>query len=252
MSDMKNWRIYLVLAAILTVVATVVVLRPSAARTAVAEVRPAAAVRNAASPATAPSVPAGTSATTAGVVPTVTTLAPAPVTTTVATTPVHITPPTVARAVPVPASSSPTAVGSAALARVRYPWATLGYQITFHGPKSGFLGLTNCSTRRIDIYVTPGQSVVQVEYVTTFEIAHAIDCLTNTPQRDARWAATRGFTLHGSWYPSCSCSEDAFASGDFADVFALSQVGPIYQWRSSLAPAPDSRQMAALLPMFQV
>ena len=62
-----------------------------------------------------------------------------------------------------------------------------------------------------------------------------------------RWAGLRGFQLTGPWFPPCSCSEDAYASGDFAEVFARWQAGPVYPWRSTLAPAPTGPQLRALV-----
>ena len=133
---------------------------------------------------------------------------------------------------------------------IRYPWTKLGYPIAFHGPKAGFLGLTDCRTHHIDIYVAKGQSVAQVAYVTAFEIGHAIDCSNQVPGHQAEWPTLRGFHYAGPWYPSCSCSEDRFASGDFAEVFARWQVGAFYPWRSTLAPPPNAAQLSTLVPLF--
>ena len=134
---------------------------------------------------------------------------------------------------------------------IRYPWAQLGYQVVFHGPRAGFLGLTDCTGRHIDIYVTAGQTVAQVEFATAYEIGHAVDCTYTSPAREAEWPALRGFHLFGPWFPDCSCSEDAFASGDFAEVFARWQAGSVYPWRSTLAPAPTPAELAALVGFLQ-
>ena len=136
------------------------------------------------------------------------------------------------------------------LALITYPWTKLGYTLTFHGPKAGFFGLTDCHTHNIDIYVTSSQTVVQVAYITAFEIGHAIDCAHLADGHQTTWPALRGYHLTGSWFPSCSCSEDHFSSGDFSEVFARWQVGPAYAWRSALAPAPTAAQIAALIPQF--
>jgi hypothetical protein len=146
---------------------------------------------------------------------------------------------------------SPGDVGAQALARITYPWALLGYRLAIHGPRDGFFGLTDCTSRHIDIYVTPGQTVAQVEFALAFEIAHAVDCTRLSSARQAKWARLRGFHLTGPWFPPCSCSEDAYPSGDFAEVFARWQAGPAYPWRSTLAPAPTARQLQALVPFLQ-
>ncbi len=149
-----------------------------------------------------------------------------------------------------PATTGPAAIGTQAVALITYPWTKLGYTLTFHGPKAGFFGLTDCHTHNIDIYVTSSQTVVQVAYITAFEIGHAIDCAHLADGHQTTWPALRGYHLTGSWFPSCSCSEDHFSSGDFSEVFARWQVGPAYAWRSALAPAPTAAQIAALIPQF--
>jgi hypothetical protein len=99
--------------------------------------------------------------------------------------------------------------------------------------------------------VTADQTVAQVTFVAAFEIAHAVDCTYTTPAREAEWPVLRGFHPTAAWFPSCSCSEDAFPSGDFAEVFARWQAGAAYPWRSTLAPAPTTDQLAALVPFLE-
>jgi hypothetical protein len=168
------------------------------------------------------------------------------------TPPTSQAPPAPAAAPRATASAAPRAVsaadvGAKALARITYPWASLGYQLAYHGPRDGFFGLTDCTSRHIDIYVMPDQTVTQVQFVTAFEIAHAVDCTRLSSERQTKWAGLRGFHLSGSWFPPCSCSEDAYASGDFAEVFARWQAGPAYPWRSTLAPAPTASQLPELV-----
>jgi hypothetical protein len=173
----------------------------------------------------------------------------APATTVATATPTTAAPTTAAPSTATPVTAVPT-IGTKALALISYPWIKLGYTLTFHGPKAGFYGLTDCHTHNIDIYVTPSQTVVQVAYITAFEIGHAIDCAHLADGHHATWPALRGYSLTGSWFPSCSCSEDRFSSGDFSEVFARWQVGPAYAWRSDLAPAPTAAQLATLIPEF--
>ena len=207
-------------------------------------------------PATMPAPPT-TAATPAALTPAATIAAPATIPSPAPAGPVPpaaaapVTGASRAPAAPVAPAVSPGVIGAQALARISYPWARLGYQLAFHGPKDGFLGLTNCSTHHIDIYVTPDQTVAQVTFVTSFEIAHAVDCTYTSPAREAEWPVLRGFRLRGAWFPSCSCSEDAFPSGDFAEVFARWQAGAAYPWRSTLAPAPSAAQLAALVPFLE-
>jgi hypothetical protein len=140
------------------------------------------------------------------------------------------------------------AIGTSAMALLRNPIAGLGYTLEFQGPMSGYLGLTNCSSKQIDVYVEASQTVQQVAYITAFEMAHAVDCVHNTTARRAAWQAIRGSS--GTWFPSCACSENAFGSGDFSDAFATWQVGHVYGWRSDVA-APGPSQMQALVPYLE-
>jgi hypothetical protein len=148
------------------------------------------------------------------------------------------------------APMSAAEMGAAALARLRYPVSALGYQITFVAGRSGLLGKTNCSTHVVTVYVRPYQTVEQVAFVTAFELAHAVDCGHMTDATRTAWAAMRGFRPGWTWFPSCTCAEDRYGSGDFAMVFArwLTGTAP-YGWRSQLAGAPAN--VNPLLPMLR-
>ena len=148
-----------------------------------------------------------------------------------------------------PAVFDPQAEGQAALARIHYPYQRLGYAIAFHGPLTGFLGLTDCSSHHVDVYIRPSETADQVAFVTAFELAHAVDCGFNTTATRSAWASIRGFPGGATWFPSCTCSEDEFGSGDFSDVFATWLVGSGgWPWRSRLAPPPSSSELSALMP----
>lgn len=148
-----------------------------------------------------------------------------------------------------PASDSPSSVGTAALATIHYPYERLGYQIQFLPPRSGYLGMTYCGQHLVQVYVNPDESVGTVSFITAFEIAHAVDCTFNTAATRAAWAQARGFSAGAAWFPPCSCSEDDYGSGDFADVFATWLEGPQWwKWRSNLAPPPTPEQLLALMP----
>ncbi|HLG92719.1 MAG TPA: hypothetical protein VKY15_07040 [Acidimicrobiales bacterium] len=150
---------------------------------------------------------------------------------------------------PEEAASDPASAGSAALALIRYPWDKLGYQVAFLGPRAGFKGMTWCQQHRIEVYVSPGEPLGLVAFVTAYELAHAVDCTYMTAASRAAWATLRGFSPSTPWFPPCTCSEDAYGSGDFADVFATWLVGPgWWPWRSALAPAPTPAQVDALMP----
>lgn len=175
--------------------------------------------------------------------------APAAPTTTTSTPPGASVPP--APLASEPATGPAPSVGNEALTLIGFPWTRLGYSLSFTGPTSGLLGLTTCATHSITIYVRPTQTVGQVAFVTAYEIAHAVDCTYNTAPTRARWAALRGFGNGVSWFPPCTCNEDDYGSGDFADVFATWQMGFQYQWRSALAPPPGPAEMSELKPYLE-
>jgi hypothetical protein len=140
-------------------------------------------------------------------------------------------------------------MGAAALSRLRYPIAALGYQVTFVPGRSGLLGKTNCTTHLVTVYVRSYQSVEQVAFVTAFELAHAVDCGHLTDASRAAWAATRGFRPGWTWFPSCTCAEDRYGSGDFAMVFARWLTGTTpYGWRSTPDPQRAERPWSSASP----
>jgi hypothetical protein len=159
-------------------------------------------------------------------------------------------PPVVVPAPPPPAAPAPyyQRIGDEGLARISYPWRRLGYQLSFAPGRAGLLGGTSCAGHDIIIYVRPSQTVGEVAFVTAFEIAHAVDCTYLTPSSRMQWGQVRGFRGYSSWFPSCTCSEDNFGSGDYAEVFASWQVGLQLGWRSNRAGPPDPAQIQRLMP----
>jgi hypothetical protein len=155
----------------------------------------------------APAVPTTTSTTAPPPPPTTTTAAP--------TTTTAPPPPPVVQPVAVAAPSNPQAKGEAALARLDYPWQSLGFSVRFEGPNPGLLGKADCGAKAITVYVRPTDDVTRVAFVTAFELGHAVDCGTMTDAKRAEWAAIRGF-----------------APG----------------WSSNLAPPPSAEQIAQLMP----
>lgn len=139
-------------------------------------------------------------------------------------------------------------LGAAGLARIGYPWRRLGYALAFEPGRPGLLGMTSCAGRRITVYVRPSEPVAEVAFVTAFEMAHAVDCTSMTAYSRADWARIRGFSGDRPWFPGCTCSEDDFGSGDYAEVFAAWQAGPQFAWRSHLAGPPGGAEMQRLMP----
>ena len=183
-------------------------------------------------------------------VPAVTDPPPAPPTTVVGAV---VAPPPAPPSTTTPAAPRPgmraADVGPAALALIDYPWQQLGYTVRFESSTAGLLGMTDCASRAVTIFVRPSQTVRQVAFVTAFELAHAVDCTTMNRDRRAQWASIRTFTSGWRWFPGCLCPEDTVGSGDFSMVFASWLVpNGGYPWRSSLAPPPNADQLRALMP----
>ncbi len=159
-----------------------------------------------------------------------------------------------------PATSTPAAMGAAALALVRYPWQSLpGYSIRFapisEAPSPGFYGNTTFTWGQpggtSTMYVYPGETVAQLAGITAFEIAHEVDASLVEPT--GGHAAIEGILgMHpASWAPNCDCSEQAFLSGWFAAAFAAEWSPGVGQW-SRVAPLPVGSTAAAMAPWVRI
>jgi hypothetical protein len=51
------------------------------------------------------------------------------------------------------------------------------------------------------------------------------------------------------WWACDACTDYATGAGDFAEVFAVSQLGPV-DFRSEIGPPPDAATLTALAPLF--
>ena len=140
-------------------------------------------------------------------------------------------------------------LGAAALARISYPWARLGYSITFLGPRSGLLGGTLPGTHSILLFVRPGEDVSLLAHVIAHEIGHAVDKTYNTGARRQRWLELRGVSVSTPWFTCDRCADFTTGAGDFAETFAVWQVGP--PDHSRVAPAPPPAQLAPLVWLFE-
>ncbi len=49
------------------------------------------------------------------------------------------------------------------------------------------------------------------------------------------------------WWACDACTDYATGAGDFAEVFAVSQLGPV-DYRSEIGPPPDAATLTALAP----
>lgn len=151
--------------------------------------------------------------------------------------------------VPAVAPASEAQRGAAALSRIAYPWRDLGYEIVFLGPQRGLFGKTVPAQRRIEIYVRPSEDETLLAHMIAHELGHAVDVTYNDDARRARWRDLRGIGAATPWFGCSRCTDYATPAGDFAETFALWQVGPP-EFRSQMAPPPTAEQFDQLRPLF--
>ncbi len=135
--------------------------------------------------------------------------------------------------------------GQAALARISYPWEEVlqGWTITFEGPRSDRSGWIDFRTRRITLYVRESHSNAQLAHVMAHEIGHAVDVHRLTTDERDRWIDARGLG-DLPWYPTGTSNDFSSPAGDFAEAFAVWQVGGNYQ--AHLAGNPTAAHIALL------
>lgn len=120
------------------------------------------------------------------------------------------------------------ALGHQALEMVGIRPEELGYPIIFAGPNGQKKGTTFTVDRHIEVYISQGDSVVDVAHVIGHEFGHALDVSWNSPQDRRRWLEARGLAATTSWWPRDDLSDLTTGSGDFAECFA--------SWRVDVAP----------------
>jgi hypothetical protein len=100
----------------------------------------------------------------------------------------------------------------------------------------------------ITVFVRPTDTAPLVAVSIAHELGHLIDWRYLTDADRQAWLQERG-RPDAAWWTCDSCSDYRFGSGDFAETFAAWVVGP-FDYRSQLAPLPDSAQLARLAHFF--
>jgi hypothetical protein len=98
--------------------------------------------------------------------------------------------------------------------------------------------------RLIEIYVRDTDTPSGLARVVAHEIGHAIDVQHNDAAKRARWRAARGAAPTVPWWPSEAADDFATLAGDFAEAFAVWQLG--VESRSTLGETPTPDQLAVL------
>ncbi|HVE97998.1 MAG TPA: hypothetical protein VNA12_02335 [Mycobacteriales bacterium] len=141
--------------------------------------------------------------------------------------------------------------GEAALRLISYRWRELGWGISFHPARRGILGIAYEPDRHIYIFVRRDQSIPELAFTIAHEIGHAYDFDLGTGESRHRWRALRGIDRDVPWTGCEGCADLATPAGDFAEVFALWQVGPV-DFRSRMAPMPDAEALRTLRREFRL
>ncbi len=136
-------------------------------------------------------------------------------------------------------------VRTAALARVTYPWADRlhGWTIEFLPERDGYLGVTWSKTHRVEIYVRIGESMDDVAFTLAHELGHAVDLTYLNSDDRAAWLKARGAS-GTPWWTDSGASDYAVGAGDFAEAFAVWQIGGTSL--STVAEQPDLAQLDLL------
>ncbi len=198
--------------------------------------------------------PAGGAAVTATSAPATTTTVPTVPSTTAPSTTVATAPPRSATTLPAfdrddrePGWEQRR--GEAALARVDFDPARIGYEIRYLPARSEYYGMTYPQEHRIDVWVRPDQSLELLTHVTAHELGHAVDLVWNDGARRDEYLEARGLGSR-DWFTCDGCTDFSTPAGDFAEVFARWAVGAT-DFRSTLAPAPTSEQYERLERFFE-
>lgn len=148
-----------------------------------------------------------------------------------------------------PAPSREEVVGSAALARIGYPWQETGFTVRFLPERPGYLGMTYMEGRRIEVYVRPSQGVDDVARVLAHELGHAVDLAWATGEKRSAYLQARGLDPSTPWYGCNRCRDFATPAGDWSETFAWWVLGP-GAFRSELAPPPSDAELERIAPLF--
>lgn len=134
----------------------------------------------------------------------------------------------------------------AALALLSFPWQERlpGWRVSFLGRDDAYYGMTLVGERRIEVYVREEQSPADIAGVLAHELGHAVDVTLLCWGDRYEWLTRRGQAPTARWYVEDGAIDFESGAGDFAEAFAVWQVGRD-SW-SRLAGTPTPEQLAWL------
>lgn len=138
------------------------------------------------------------------------------------------------------------ALAGPALEAVTYPWREQlpGWQIEFVSGAGNIAGYTWSREERIEVFVRPGATSADLARILAHELGHAVDVSKNSGDERREWLAARGAET-ARWWPGNGLADFATGAGDFAEAFAVWQIGDD-DYRSELAPVPTPEQIELL------
>ena len=143
-------------------------------------------------------------------------------------------------------SPSIQALAGPGLEAIEYPWREQlpGWQIEFIVGAGNIAGYTWSREERIEIFVRPGATSSDLARILAHELGHAVDVSKNSGDERREWLEARN-AVDSPWWPGNGAADFATGAGDFAESFAVWQVGDA-DYRGELAPAPTPEQLELL------
>ena len=143
-------------------------------------------------------------------------------------------------------SPSVQALGGPAIATIWYPWEEelAGWEVEFLRGTGNIAGYTWSRDQRIEVFVRPGATSADLARIFAHELGHAVDVSKNNGDERRAWLAIRGVET-APWWPNSGAADFATGAGDFAEAFAVWQVGDD-DYRGELAPPPNAEQLELL------
>lgn len=143
-------------------------------------------------------------------------------------------------------SPSVQALGGPAIEAIEYPWEEelVGWEVQFLRGSSNIAGYTWSREQRIEVFVRPGATSADLARIFAHELGHAVDVSKNTGDERRDWLAIRGVES-APWWPTNGAADFATGAGDFAEAFAVWQIGAD-DYRGELAPPPTPEQLELL------